>query len=185
MGTGGGQRCYETCLLYFFALAHEAVNPDSEFGLTEFDSDSVVPRGGVGMHTNITVLDDLNVDQSLDAKTYLNDYISNDENISQFFQTYINSSYTDTKSFFDNYKKSTNPLLLSIIIQSLNSKFDSLKAFVCAAQCAEVPVDLIILQETWEIKHPDKLMLPGFQRIVHRTRQGGRGGEWGYMYVMD
>jgi hypothetical protein len=43
MGTGGGQRCYETCLLYFFALAHEAVNPDSELGLTEFDSDSVVP----------------------------------------------------------------------------------------------------------------------------------------------
>jgi len=47
MGTGGGQRCYETCLLYYFALAHEAVNPDSELCLTDFDSDSVVPYSSV------------------------------------------------------------------------------------------------------------------------------------------
>jgi len=47
MGTGGGQRAYETCLLYFFSLAHEAINPDSELGLTCFDSDSVVPYSTV------------------------------------------------------------------------------------------------------------------------------------------
>jgi hypothetical protein len=136
------------------------------------------------MHTNNTVLDDLNLDQSLDAKIYLNEYILNDENVSQFFQTHITSSYSDMKTFFECYSKTTDPLLLSINIQSLNSKFDSLKAFVCAAQDAEIPLDLIILQETWEIKFPDKLMLPGFQRIVYHTRQAGRGGGVG-IYVRN
>jgi len=54
LGTGGGQRCYETCLLYFFALAHEAVSPDSELGLTEFNSDSIVPYSNASVALGVS-----------------------------------------------------------------------------------------------------------------------------------
>jgi hypothetical protein len=130
------------------------------------------------------VLDDLNTDQTLDATKYLNEYISNDENISQFFQTKISSSYVDINTLLKTFTKTTEPLLLSINIQSLNSKFESLKAMVRTLQNSEIPVDLIILQETWELKFPEKLILPGFQRIVSRTRQVGRGGGVG-IYVRN
>jgi len=148
---------------------------------------SFVLGGGeliLGMHTDSTVLDDLNRDQELDAGTYLNEYISNDENISQFFQTHIASSYTDSCSFLKQFKDSADPVYLSVNIQSLNSKFDSLRDRVRVMQCSGITVDLIILQETWDIKYPDKLILPGFQSIVYRTRQVGRGGGVG-IYVRN
>jgi hypothetical protein len=112
----------------------------------------------------------------LDAEIALNSYIANDENISQFFQTYIKSNYYDLDSFIAAFKNTQEPLLLSLNIQSLNSKYEPLKAFVCDMQLAEIPLDIVILQETWELKFPDLLTIPGFQKIVYRTRDKGRGG---------
>ncbi len=43
-------------------------------------------------------------------------------------------------------------------------------------QRSVIPIDIIILQETWEIKFPNLLTIPGYQNIVYRTREGMRGG---------
>jgi hypothetical protein len=51
-------------------------------------------------------------------------------------------------------------------------------------QGSGIPIDLIILQETWEIRFPEKLSLQGFQSIVYRTREGVRGGGVG-IYVRN
>jgi exonuclease III len=48
----------------------------------------------------------------------------------------------------------------------------------------DIPIDLILLQETWEVKFPEQFSLPGFQNIVYRTREGGRGGGVG-IYVRN
>ena len=85
---------------------------------------------GAGKHTNYGLLDDINSDLTLDACTLLNSYVDDDENVSQFFQTRIQSSYHDVTSFKDQFNRSSNPLILSLNIQSLNSKYESLKSLV-------------------------------------------------------
>ena len=119
------------------------------------------------------------VDVSFDAKSLLNDFVSEDEIISQFFTTRLNSSYFDADSFIAKYKNTAEPIMLSINIQSLNSKFNTLKAFVCNVLDSGTPIDLIILQETWELKFPSQLRIPGFQSLSFRTRDKGRGGGCG------
>jgi hypothetical protein len=52
------------------------------------------------------------------------------KNVSQFFQTHIQSSYHDVTSFKDLFNRSSNPLILRLNIQSLNSKYESLKSLV-------------------------------------------------------
>jgi hypothetical protein len=128
-----------------------------------------------GIHTDV-LLEDLNADRTLDAGYLLNSYISDDENISQFFQTHIQSEYFDADKFISKFKNSSLPILLSINIQSLNSKYDTLKSFVSRLLDSETPIDLIILQETWELRFPSHFTIPGFQNIVFRTRDKGRGG---------
>ena len=137
--------------------------------------------GGAGLQTGADQLTSLNNDASLDAEIALNSYIADDENISQFFQTHIKSNYYDLESFIDAFKNSHEPLLLSLNIQSLNSKYEPLKAFICEMQLAEIPLDIVILQETWELKFPNLLTIPGFQKIAYRTRDKGRGGGCGYI----
>ncbi len=131
---------------------------------------------GTGKHTNYGLLDGINSDPTLDACTLLNSYVDDDENVSQFFQTRIQSSYHDVTSFKDLFNRSSNPLILSLNIQSLNSKYESLKSLVSDLLNALVPLDLIIIQETWEVKYPSLFTLPGFQQIITRTRDGKRGG---------
>jgi hypothetical protein len=132
-----------------------------------------VGGGNIGMHTERTLLDDLNLDPSLDARDLLNNYLLDDENISQFFQTNINSAYHDIYSFINRFKHTTDPLILSLNVQSLNSKYTALKQLIQSMQDSGVPIDLIFLQETWEIKFPTQLTILGFQNIVYRTREGG------------
>ena len=33
-----------------------------------------------------------------------------------------------------------------------------------------IQIDLIALQETWSIKHPQLLDIPGFQQLVYKNR---------------
>ena len=113
---------------------------------------------------------------SLCATDLLNSFHKDDENISQFFCTDVKSTYSDFETFINKFEKNTSPLLLSINIQSLNSKFNDLKLLTNDLISKNVQVDLIIIQETWDIKHVDLLLLPGFQKIIHRTRKNMRGG---------
>jgi hypothetical protein len=91
-----------------------------------------------GIHTDV-LLEDLNADRTLDAGYLLNSYISDDENISKFFQTHIQSEYFDADKFISKFKNSSLPILLSINIQSLNSKYDTLKSFVSRLLDSETP----------------------------------------------
>jgi hypothetical protein len=125
------------------------------------------------------LLGDINSDLTLDANSLLNSYVYDDENVRQFFQTHVESSYHDVISFKNVFSRSGNPLILSLNIRSLNSKYESLKSLVSDLIDAHVPLDLIIIQETWEVKYPSLVSLPGFQQIVMRTRGGRRGGGGG------
>ena len=128
------------------------------------------------------LLDNLNNDPSLNASTLLNNFIKDDEVISQFFNTDLSSKFYDVYSLKSDFQSSTNPLILSVNIQSLNSKFNELKIFINDLLKSNVPIDLIVLQETWNITYANMLELPGFQPLLYRNRNNMRGGGVG-LYI--
>ena len=139
---------------------------------------------GVATHTSDALLNSLNNNCTLDASISLNKYIYDDDSIGQLFQTQIKSEYHDITSFANKYKNNTDPLIISINIQSINSKYDALKTYVCQLDGLGIQADIILLQETWEVKFPKHFHLPGYQTIIARTRVGMRGGGVGF-FVRD
>jgi hypothetical protein len=140
--------------------------------------------GGDRVRAGADLLHSLNTDLSLDAEFALNRYIADDENVSQFFQTHIKSNYHDLDYFIASFKHTNEPIILSLNIQSLNSKYEALKSFVRTLLSSEIPLDIIVLQETWELRFANLLIIPGFQGIAYRTRDKGRGGGVG-IFVRD
>jgi hypothetical protein len=75
---------------------------------------------------------------------------------------------------------SSSPLFLSLNIQSLNSKYESLKSLITQLGNDNIIIDVIAIQETWDIQYPEYLLLPGFQSFVFKKRAGMRGGGVGF-----
>jgi hypothetical protein len=81
-------------------------------------------------------------------------------------------------------KEGNAPIFLSINIQSLNSKYEELRQIILELEIKNIPIDIIAIQETWEIQMPDSLILPGFQTIVYKNRANMRGVGIGF-YVRN
>ena len=96
----------------------------------------------------------------------------------------ISSLFHDTESLISSYKISGTPLFLNINIQSLNSKFEKLSSFLLNLHNNNVLVDLVALQETWSIKYPGLLSIPGYQPLAFKCRTRGRGGGVGF-YIRE
>jgi hypothetical protein len=110
------------------------------------------------------------------------DTLYNDENLvdDPYANVNLRSKYYDVESMA-NLSLNGHSLYLSLNIQSLNSKFEELQHFITELRQKNVNIDVIALQETWEILYPEQLMLPGFQKLVFKNRKGMRGGGWGFM----
>ena len=96
----------------------------------------------------------------------------------------IDSNFYDSDSFISKFKGSNKPLFLNINIQSLNSKFEKLKCFIANITNKNIVIDIIALQETWHVRYPQLLLLPGFQPLIFSNRKKGRGGGVGF-YVRN
>ena len=133
---------------------------------------------GVRVPNTGVLPDSLNSDPALYARNSLNNLIHEDEVIGQFFSTSVDSHYFDLNSFKTSFSQTKSPIYLSLNIQSLQSKFADLKHLVSEFLNDEVCIDLIILQETWNINFPELLVLPDYQKLVYKNRSGMRGGGW-------
>jgi hypothetical protein len=97
----------------------------------------------------------------------------------------ISSQYFDIPTFTSKFKNSKNPLILSINILSLQSKYNEFKSFILEITNCDIKIDVIAIQETWNIKYPELLDIPGFQRIIYCTRSNNaNGGGVGY-YIRE
>jgi hypothetical protein len=92
----------------------------------------------------------------------------------------IDSCFYDVDSIVKNFKMSSKPLFISLNVQSLNSKIDKLKDVILQLTSKEIVIDVIAMQETWNIKYPDLLSIPGFQKIFFCNRYKGKGGGVGF-----
>ena len=136
-------------------------------------------RGG-GSSDKTNLLNN-NIDLDLlHSLTHMNTDI--DTNI--YTDTNINSAFYDTETFISKFKHSKSPLFLNLNTQSLMSKHEKLKNFILNLTNNGLVIDIIALQETWLIKHPHLLNIPGFQPIIYTNRSKGRGGGVGF-YVRE
>jgi hypothetical protein len=126
-------------------------------------------------------LDFLNNDLSLDfLHTYYTKYTDAEPETDPYASRAINSMYYNMSSL-SQLQNADSPLYISLNIQSLNSKFEQLKEQILNLVNSNVKIDVISLQETWELRYPDTLKIPGFQEIIFKSRLGMRGGGMDYM----
>jgi hypothetical protein len=64
------------------------------------------------------------------------------------------------------------------------SKYNELNEYITSLIQNNIQIDVIILQETWNIQCPDLVNIDGFQQIVFETRTDTRGGGVG-MYIRN
>jgi hypothetical protein len=119
----------------------------------------------------------LNDAAHLDFRTVYNQSVQdNDDSIDPYSDLIIDSKYYDMYTLPSILNDSESPIFLSINIQSLMSKYEELRFFITDMSRKKVSIDVIALQEVWEIQQPELLSIPGFQTIIHKSRTNMRGG---------
>ena len=127
--------------------------------------------GGVGLMS-------LNNNRNLDLLSILmNNQGSPEENdINPYLEMKIDSSFYDEETFISKFKDTNKPIFLNLNVQSLMSKFEKLKHFIVNITNKGLQIDVIAMQETWTVKYPNLLILPGFQQPIIKMRKKGKGG---------
>jgi len=107
---------------------------------------------------------------------------ANDEQSIQ--QPSITSLFHDTYTFNGKYSSTSKPIIMSINIQSLQSKHGALQQLLGDICNESVPVQIIAMQETWKIQYPEYLGISNY-KLYNTNRAGGmRGGGVGF-YVHE
>ena len=96
----------------------------------------------------------------------------------------LKCKYFDEETFVNSFSNKKDGIILNINIQSLQSKFSQLSEFLFDLSAKNVEIDLISIQETWNITDSSKICIPGFQKFVFKTRNNSRGGGVGF-YVRE
>ncbi len=122
----------------------------------------------------------LNNNEELDFRTSYN-LVFRDADIIEdpFANLNVVSNYYDMYTISSDPRLINTPLFLSVNIQSLNSKYQELRHQIIDLCSKNIIIDVVALQEIWEIFCPDSLAIPGYQ-FVYKTRQGMRGGGIGF-----
>ena len=92
----------------------------------------------------------------------------------------ITSKYYDMYTLPSILTDDKSPIFLSINIQSLNSKHSELCNQILELSSKNLQIDVIAIQETWDICQPDLLAIPGFQTFIYKNRVNMRGGGVGF-----
>ncbi len=122
------------------------------------------------------LLESLNSSPTYDHSVLLNNFLQTNDDTQTFTNVNISSLYHDINSLTTNYSNSKTPLILSLNIQSLQSKFNALVDFITQLETLSITIDVIALQETWNITYPDLFTIPGFRPLILESRNNSRGG---------
>jgi hypothetical protein len=114
----------------------------------------------------------------------LNEFLRDDDVDNSFLNVELNTSYFSPDEFIQKFSSSNKPLFISTNIQSITSKFNSLNAFISDITLHNVPVAVIVLQESWDIPYPELISIKGYQPIAFKSRVNSRGGGVGF-YVKN
>ena len=88
----------------------------------------------------------------------------------------ISSTYYDPDSFANEFKNMKKCSLLSMNIQSLNSKFSELLDLINFWEKKNITFEIICLQEVFSIPFPSQFNIPGYHEIIFKERKDKKGG---------
>jgi hypothetical protein len=126
------------------------------------------------------VLDDLNSKHCLNLKPTLQSLNVIDPEFDPITYQSTVSNYHDVDSFVNEYAKSNKPFILSINVQSINAKLSKLSELLTTLSNRGIHVDIVVMQELWKIQYDNLITVPGYQRLVYKSRRNGKGGEWDF-----
>lgn len=109
-----------------------------------------------------------------------NTSLPHDQSESELPHPNLTCLYTDIPSFLNSHTNSKTKIIASLNIQSLQSKYDSLKQFLSSVSSRKIPLDILALQETWHIPYPSLIPFPNYN-LIHSSRPTGRGGGIGFL----
>jgi hypothetical protein len=87
----------------------------------------------------------------------------------------INGKFHDFDSFTSEPLIKNSPVYININVQSLNSKHANLSDLIQEIILKGINIEIIALQEIWNIEQPQLLQIDGFN-LVYKQRVGMRGG---------
>ena len=123
----------------------------------------------------------LNNDNSLDFLENYNRLLNEQDNFDNpYLQTAIDCKFHDLFTLPLTIQSKTSPCYISLNVQSLNSKYESLKDYIIKLISKNDNIEIIALQEVWQIQHIDLISIPGFHPLVCSQRGGMRGGGVGF-----
>jgi hypothetical protein len=96
----------------------------------------------------------------------------------------VDSLYYDQPAFINKYKNHTQPLFISLNTQSLYSKHANLKSLLLDLRNSCVKIDILALQETWNIPYTELVQIPDYT-FTHKQRTSSRGGGVGFYIRND
>jgi hypothetical protein len=127
------------------------------------------------------LLTSLNCNLIYDATPVLNNYLHTDDDMNTFSDINLSSAYHNFATLLNlSLENNHAPLVLSINIQSLQSKFNNLRQFVNDLLSHGANIDVIALQEIWDVPFHNFFNIPGFHPLVYETRKNARGGGVGF-----
>jgi hypothetical protein len=88
----------------------------------------------------------------------------------------ISSNFYDIESLSCTEFAKKKPIYLSINIQSLQSKFEQLRTELNDFESKNISIDIIALQEIWDVNYPELFDIPGYKPLICKMRRGMRGG---------
>ena len=121
---------------------------------------------------------------SYDFRNFVSDR-DNPDYDDPFIDLTVDSAFYDLESFVNKFSKSDKPILLNLNAQSMMSKYDKLKEFVMNLTKINIQIDIIALQETWQIRYPDIITIPGFQKLIYSIKIGTLGKEVVWVSILE
>ena len=135
-------------------------------------------------------LNELTINPKFNFLDTLNPNADEDDNLPNF--TFTDSPY-ETATFLceylsevetiNKYKNANKPSVLSINIQSLQSKFNNFSTFINSLLVNNCAPDIICIQELWQIPGSDYFILDGYHPLVYKLRHSSTQGGGVGIYV--
>ena len=128
-------------------------------------------------------LTELNSKNKFDLLKVSEHFFEKDDTPSPYSCINLNSIYYDRSSFLAKFSNHNMPIFLSLNVQSLNSKINSLREFIDSLSIQRVPIIGLAVQEIWRLDHPESVIIPGF-KLIFKSREKIQGGGIGF-YILE
>jgi hypothetical protein len=130
------------------------------------------------VNTDLNVINEMaDLDFFTSYNAVYRDNILNDDPL---FGINLDSSYHDIESLANLCNQKKSAIYLSLNVQSLMSKHENLSLEIAELEQKNITIDVIAVQEIWDLRYPELVSLAGYNSIIFKKRRNMRGGGVGF-----